>query len=87
MMLQTKHQGSTPCGFRQEDFFIFLTIKAYVKHVTPGPGHGAGPFLATGTYRKMEYFRVAKFSCLCLKKHEDKYSRFLIFAVYCTREN
>ena len=49
MMLQTKYQGSMPCGFRQEDFFIFLPIKAYVKHVTPGPGHGAGPFLATGT--------------------------------------
>ena len=49
MMLQTKYQGSAPCGFRQEDFFIFLPIKAYVKHVTPGPGLGAGPFLATGT--------------------------------------
>ena len=35
-------------------------------------------------YRKMEYFRVAKFSP---QKHEDKNSRFLIFAVFCTREN
>ena len=41
MMLQTKHQGSRPCGFRQEDFFMFLPIKAYVKPVTPE----AGPFL------------------------------------------
>ena len=44
MMLHTKHQGSRPCGFRQEDIFMFLPIKAYVKHVTPE----AGPFLAPG---------------------------------------
>ena len=44
MMLHTKHQSSRPCGFRQEDFFMFLPIKAYVKHVTPD----AGPFLAPG---------------------------------------
>ena len=30
--------------FRQEDFFMFFPIKAYVKHVTPG----ARPFLAPG---------------------------------------
>ena len=30
MMLYTKYQGSTPCGFRQEDFFY-------------GSPHGAGP--------------------------------------------
>ena len=35
MMLHTKYQGSMPCGFRQEDFFMFLPIKAYVKPVTP----------------------------------------------------
>ena len=55
MMLHTKHEGSRPCGFRQEDFFMLLPIKAYVKpvtpkavhfhvapyikHLTPGPGH------------------------------------------------
>ena len=39
MMLHTKYQGSRPCGFRQEDFFIFFRIKAYVKPVTPGRGH------------------------------------------------
>ena len=44
MMLQTNYQGSRPCGFRQEDFFMFLPIKAYVKPVTPM----AGPFLAPG---------------------------------------
>ena len=38
MILQTKYQGSRPCGFRQEDLFMFLTIKAYVKPVTPGGG-------------------------------------------------
>ena len=44
MMLHIKYQGSMPCGFRQEDFFMFLSIKAYVKPVTPE----AGPFLAPG---------------------------------------
>ena len=44
IMLHTKYQGSMPCGFRQEDVFMFLPIKAYVKPVDPG----AEPFLATG---------------------------------------
>ena len=44
MMLYTKYQGSRPCGFRQEDFFMFLPMKANVKPVTPG----FGPFLAPG---------------------------------------
>ena len=44
MMLHTKYQGSRPCGFRQEDFFMFLPILVYVKYVTPG----AGSFLAHG---------------------------------------
>ena len=44
MMLQTKCQGSRPCGFRQEDFFMFLAKKSYVKPVTPE----AGPFLPQG---------------------------------------
>ena len=39
-----KHQDSRPCGFRQEDFFMFSNL-AYVNHVTPG----AGPFLAPRT--------------------------------------
>ena len=36
MMLHTKNQGSRTCGFRQEDFFMFLPILVFVKHVTPG---------------------------------------------------
>ena len=44
MMLHTKHQASKRCGFRQDDFFMFLPIKAYVKPVTPG----LGPILAQG---------------------------------------
>ena len=39
MALHTRYQGSTPCGFRQEDFFMFFPIKAYVKPVTPGGSH------------------------------------------------
>ena len=44
MMLHTKYQGSRCCGFRQEDFFMFLPIKAYVKPVT----HEAVLFLPQG---------------------------------------
>ena len=36
MMLHTKYQGARPCGFRQEDFIMFVPILVYVKHVTPG---------------------------------------------------
>ena len=36
-MLHTKYQGSKPSGFRQDDFYV--SIIAYVKHVTPGAGH------------------------------------------------
>ena len=39
MMLHAKYQGSMPCGFRQEDLFMFLLIFVYVKHVTPGRGY------------------------------------------------
>ena len=39
MMLHTKYQYSRPYGFRQEDFFMFFTIQAYVKRVTLGWGH------------------------------------------------
>ena len=46
MMLHIKYQGSRRCGFRQEDFFMFLPIKAYVKPVTPE----AVLFLASGLY-------------------------------------
>ena len=39
-MLNTKYQGSWPCGFRQEDiFFIFLPFQAYAKHETLGRVH------------------------------------------------
>ena len=44
MMLHTKYQGTSPCCYRQEDFFMFLPIKAYVKPVTPV----AGLFLPQG---------------------------------------
>ena len=44
MMLHTKYQDTRPCGFKQEDFFMFLPIKDYVKPVTPE----ALPFLAQG---------------------------------------
>ena len=37
-MLYTKYQGSRPCGFRAEDFFMFPYKEAYVKQVTPGVG-------------------------------------------------
>ena len=39
MMLHTNYQGSRTCGFRQEDFFMFLPILGYVKHVPPRRGH------------------------------------------------
>ena len=39
MILHTKYQGSRPFCFRQEDFFIFLPILVYVKHMTPGWGY------------------------------------------------
>ena len=44
MILHTKYQGSRLYGFRQEDFFMLLPIKAYVKPVTPE----LGPLLAPG---------------------------------------
>ena len=44
MMLHTEYQSSRPCGFRQEDVFIFLPILVYVKHVNLG----AESFLAPG---------------------------------------
>ena len=55
-MHHTKYQGSRPCGFRREDFFVFPNEK----YVTPGAGHfwpqahkqqcdpRGGPFLAPG---------------------------------------
>ena len=46
-MLHTKYQGSRPCGFRQEDFFIFLPIYKVSLCKTRDPG--MGPFLAQGT--------------------------------------
>ena len=44
MILHTKYQGSRLYGFRQEDFFMLLPIKAYVKPVTPE----VEPLLAQG---------------------------------------
>ena len=38
MMLQTKYQGSKPCGFRQENF-TFCPIEAYIKLVITRAGH------------------------------------------------
>ena len=43
MMLHTKYQGSRTFGFRQEDFFMFLPILVYVKHVTPKGGSFLDP--------------------------------------------
>ena len=40
-----KYQGSKAYGFRQEDFFMFFLIYAFVKHVTPR----LGPSLAQVT--------------------------------------
>ena len=34
MVLHTKYQGFRLCDFRQEYFFMFLTILLYLKHVT-----------------------------------------------------
>ena len=34
-----KTQGPGPCGFRQEDCFMFSLLLANVKIVTPGRGH------------------------------------------------
>ena len=31
----TKYHGSMPCGFRQEEFFIFSLYNVYVKYVNP----------------------------------------------------
>ena len=44
MMLHTKYQDSRPCGFRQEDFFIFPYISLCKKCDPPG----AGAYLAQG---------------------------------------
>ena len=44
MMLQNKYQCFRPCGFRQEDYFMFFPISAYIKHVTPR----VGPFWPKG---------------------------------------
>ena len=44
MMLHTKYQGSSPCGFKLEYFFFFIFhVKAYAKHVAPMGGAIFGP--------------------------------------------
>ena len=35
MILHANYQGSMPCEFKQEDFFMFLYL-SLCKHVTPG---------------------------------------------------
>ena len=42
MMLQTKYQGSGPCGFTQEDFFHISPYTCISLCKTRVPG--AGPF-------------------------------------------
>ena len=40
MIVHIKYHGYRPCGFKQEDFFMFSLFKPIdVKHVTPGTGH------------------------------------------------
>ena len=40
MMLHTKYQGSRPCGFRQEDLFMFPYIISLCQTCDPlGWGH------------------------------------------------
>ena len=44
MILHVKYQGSRPCGFRQEEFFMVSLYKPIdVKHVTPGGGAVCDP--------------------------------------------
>ena len=45
MMLHTKYQGSRPCAFRQEDFFMFLPIDISLCKVCDPRGRS---FLAPG---------------------------------------
>ena len=45
-MLHNKYQDSRPYDLRQEYFFMFPPISAYVKHANPGAGH----FLPQGYY-------------------------------------
>ena len=39
MLLSTKYQGSRPCGFRQEDVFMFPYISLYIKCDPSGQAH------------------------------------------------
>ena len=44
MILHTKYQGSSPCGFRQEDFFHVAPYISLCKTCDPG----LGPFWPQG---------------------------------------
>ena len=43
-LLHTKYESSGPCGFGEEDFFMFFSIVSLWELMTPG----AGPFLTPG---------------------------------------
>ena len=43
-VLLTKYESSGPCGFGEEDFFMFFPIVSLWELMTPG----AGPFLNPG---------------------------------------
>ena len=43
-LLLTKYESSGPCGFGEEDFFMFFPIVSLWELMTPG----AGPFLNPG---------------------------------------
>ena len=36
MMLHTKYQGSGPCGFKEEDFFMFSSYRPMLNMCSPG---------------------------------------------------
>ena len=57
-MLHPKYKGSSPCGFRQEDFFMFFPIHVYafVKHVTPR----TDLFLAPGAKFEQTWLRSTR---------------------------
>ena len=38
-LLHMKYESSGPCGFREEDFFMFFFIVCLWELMTPGVGH------------------------------------------------